>query len=985
MALPGTPGDAIETLYVDLAFRTEKLEKTLKDALSNSAKQIKDGLEAPVDSAQKKIIGMGDVVKSVFQSMFSTFVQTRDPLATLTTGIQSANVAIQASAASGSEAAASFAGIAGSVAGLVTILVALLALATPVLDFIKQMATQGIEVASRIDSLKIALTTTAKNIGENIDFVNLKLSQLQKNGITTQEAMNSLSQFMSQGLPIDNIEKLARAGQDMAVAFGKNSSETFQRFTYAVMTGSSEVLRMVGIQKTASQMQEEYAKTVGKSANELTDLEKKQAIVNGIIQYATSYTGLYENSLDSVGKKMSSLQRYTEEAALAFGDTLLPVQKGIVDAQTLLMKSFESLFVVMKDGHIQLDRFENPTYTKFGQIIHDAAIQVEYMIGKVVSFIPAIVNAIKQTTDWVGDRTSGLMGIYSVGKAVVDTIVAITQALIDIAVQIAKVNGIVLDFPMAFALIGAAWKTFVTGFAIGAGTIVGLLTLIKESAEAVSDTISGKVAKSADQIIKDAQMAGVQTALLITGDAKQAIAPTDTRKEDIAEMHDDINSLNQAGKEVDQNYLDLLNKLAMEGRKIIEAGNEQIANLKTAFEERMKNFNDSVVEAQKKLSENLEKARQDIFKQAVKAKSKIDSDYADAQASLTKSANQTREDAEKTYQDNEIRAKEDFLHQMKQMDENYLMSLEDAVQNRDAITVLKLMRQNALNKKQAKDNYDYNRSKAAEDHSKQMEDINQQEKDKQKSLKDSYEQKLRDLNDSVAEQLETLQENYRDQMKELLDNATKQRNQMKTEYDKQLADLKTANKKRLTEMLQNWADQKTVTSDGAKKVLDVLKKMYGIDGSVDDLLKDFLERLRANGSITISVTNEVNPPSSGGGSGGGGGAGNGQPRDHPNASGSLMIASRPTKATFGEAGKEAAFFLPLNDGRMSLNQLFGALAQGNSGGSNGGSQTIEHKIDINAQGNFSPEFEDRLYGTIADAIVAASPGLNKSINKVSRE
>src|SRR3990167_4366619 len=308
--------DAIETLFVDLSVRTEKLENDVKQALTKVESALRQGIGKPVDEAERKIIGMGDVFKAVGLSMVNTFAQTRDPFFTLTQGVQTANVAIQTAAASGNTAAASVAGLASGVATAATAFVVFLSILKPVTDQLMQMATQGQQLAARVDALRLGLGVIAKNAGQDIDFVTKKVEDLQRTGITTIESVEGVMQFLTQGLPIENIEKLARAGQDIAVAFGVNSTETFNRFVYAITTGNAEVLRMVGINKTASQMQEEFAEKIGTTASALTDLQKKQAMVDGIMQEAAGYAGLYEKSLESVGKKMTSLQRYTEEATL---------------------------------------------------------------------------------------------------------------------------------------------------------------------------------------------------------------------------------------------------------------------------------------------------------------------------------------------------------------------------------------------------------------------------------------------------------------------------------------------------------------------------------------------------------------------------------------------------------------------------------------------------------------------------------------------
>ena len=60
-----------------------------------------------------------------------------------------------------------------------------------------------------------------------------------------------------------------------------NSTEVYNALTHALITGRSEVLKTVGIQKTAGQMYEEFARKIGVATTALTFQQKQQAIAEG--------------------------------------------------------------------------------------------------------------------------------------------------------------------------------------------------------------------------------------------------------------------------------------------------------------------------------------------------------------------------------------------------------------------------------------------------------------------------------------------------------------------------------------------------------------------------------------------------------------------------------------------------------------------------------------------------------------------------------
>jgi len=207
-----------------------------------------------------------------------------------------------------------------------------------------QMIAQPTRIAAEVEKLEETLSVMATNAGYSVDFVREKVETLKHTGITTRQSIASISQFLTNNLPIENIEKLARAGQDMAVVFGRNSSEVFQRFTYAILSGNTELLRAIGINIYASEIADKYAKSIGKTADALTASERQQAMMNAILEKAAPYAGAYEKAMGSVGKQLGSLPRYIEEAQLAIGRGFIPLLSTAVLILTDVLKSIKKLF-----------------------------------------------------------------------------------------------------------------------------------------------------------------------------------------------------------------------------------------------------------------------------------------------------------------------------------------------------------------------------------------------------------------------------------------------------------------------------------------------------------------------------------------------------------------------------------------------------------------------------------------------------------------
>jgi len=81
----------------------------------------------------------------------------------------------------------------------------------------------------------------------------------------------------------ETMGRVAQSAMKIAAATGKDYKATLEGLTQAIVTGRSASLASLGIVVDAKKVQAEYAATLGKTANELTQAEKKTAAMNGAL------------------------------------------------------------------------------------------------------------------------------------------------------------------------------------------------------------------------------------------------------------------------------------------------------------------------------------------------------------------------------------------------------------------------------------------------------------------------------------------------------------------------------------------------------------------------------------------------------------------------------------------------------------------------------------------------------------------------------
>jgi len=169
------------------------------------------------------------------------------------------------------------------------------------------------------------------------------IAAVKERGITTQVALKLTSQFARYELDMAQASDLARVAQDAAVISMQDSSEALDGLLHGILTYNPRVLRTYGITTQAEDAFKAFAAANGLAADELTNTQRAQAMLNAVLKEGQSISGAYEAAMGSAGKQLRSINRYWEEAKNALGEAFLPMLSKAVGALTDLLKWFNEL------------------------------------------------------------------------------------------------------------------------------------------------------------------------------------------------------------------------------------------------------------------------------------------------------------------------------------------------------------------------------------------------------------------------------------------------------------------------------------------------------------------------------------------------------------------------------------------------------------------------------------------------------------------
>ena len=401
---------------------------------------------------------------------------------------------MQQASASVDEFAQKSASLRGAMVGIG---VASAALTTAIIAF----GTKSFMAAARIEELDYAMDAIGKSTGKGYQAIKDTALAIKAEGIEMEIASKTAIKFAQNHLDMSKAALLAKAAQDFAIVGAKNSSETYDMLTHAVITGRSEVLKSVGIQKSAGQMYEAFAKTLGKNAAALTYQEKQQAVLNGALEEAKNVAGAYDAAMQSPGKVLRSFARMSNEISVSLGNMLLkgigPVifhlyeltksfakalensvafkivieaVKQVIIKITAPIVSFLKHMKTMLDGMTKVTTAAGELKSNFdpvGDAVKKLATKIEFVLpalaallamfatfagAKVFASIPVLGSVLGMLAGPIGIVVIGLTTLYLTSNQVKDAVNRLFSALsplVSIVVAVGKAFAVAAGFGVA--------------------------------------------------------------------------------------------------------------------------------------------------------------------------------------------------------------------------------------------------------------------------------------------------------------------------------------------------------------------------------------------------------------------------------------------------------------------------------------------------------------------------------------------------------
>lgn len=210
-----------------------------------------------------------------------------------------------------------------------------------IVGIIKEATEEYKAYTQAMDSLSNVADYTNQNMSDMAKIMDKYSSIMNKSDIAT-----TIKNFSLMGFTIEQTDKMIEALTNSAIR-NRNAnytvSEAVRVASEGYRQGLSTLSDSAGVTENLSVMLDNYAKSIGKTASQLTEAEKNQAYLNRTMYAAEPFAGAMENYLDSLAGKQGEYSQAMRETQVAYAEALEPIMTKMLEGGTGLLNILNSL------------------------------------------------------------------------------------------------------------------------------------------------------------------------------------------------------------------------------------------------------------------------------------------------------------------------------------------------------------------------------------------------------------------------------------------------------------------------------------------------------------------------------------------------------------------------------------------------------------------------------------------------------------------
>jgi len=185
--------------------------------------------------------------------------------------------------------------------------------------------------ASVVGDLRKAFSSLAESQGRDADEMLRKIKELTAGTISETDIIKQANNALLLGLPIDKFGEMVNIARGASRATGESMEFMLQSITTGLGRQSKLILDNLGIVFNLEEAYDSYAKTIGTTADKLSDAEKQQAFINTAIERGTENLERMGGIQPTVTDKWAKLRAQFKDNSVELGSNLIPLFEIFID------------------------------------------------------------------------------------------------------------------------------------------------------------------------------------------------------------------------------------------------------------------------------------------------------------------------------------------------------------------------------------------------------------------------------------------------------------------------------------------------------------------------------------------------------------------------------------------------------------------------------------------------------------------------------
>ena len=185
--------------------------------------------------------------------------------------------------------------------------------------------------ASKFRDVQTAFKNMAEAQGKDAKQMLANMRELSGGTVSDMKLMQEANNALLLGLPVDRFGDMLSIARSSAKATGQSMEFMLSSIVTGLGRGSKLMLDNLGIIIDTNKAYDEYARTLDKTADSLTDAEKKQAFINKALEIGQKNAEAAGGTTESLSDRWDKMNARMANLAITLGQFLGPAFAVFLD------------------------------------------------------------------------------------------------------------------------------------------------------------------------------------------------------------------------------------------------------------------------------------------------------------------------------------------------------------------------------------------------------------------------------------------------------------------------------------------------------------------------------------------------------------------------------------------------------------------------------------------------------------------------------